>query len=171
VIDCTGKYLVPGLVDGYAGLNTQGQASADLYMGVTTVVAITSDRRGWVNRIDQNAHPSPHVYLLDSIGSTDDWSLLSNKPEWAAKLKNPPGRSVELSPEDTARQLAETAKLGTRVLWLGHDLTAANTQWIIEHAHQIGNGHLRGIRLDAVPGRRAGLASMCCCTWTVTSWA
>jgi hypothetical protein len=138
VIDCTGKYLIPGLVDGYAGINAQGQASADLYMGVTTVVAITSDRRGWVNRIDQSAHPSPHVYLLDSIGSTDDWSLLINKPEWAQKLKNPPGRSAELSPEDTARQLADTAKLGTRVLWLGHDLTAANTQWIIEHAHQQG---------------------------------
>jgi hypothetical protein len=28
--------------------------------------------------------------------------------------------------------------LGTRVLWLGHDLTAANTQWIIAHAHQMG---------------------------------
>src|ERR1700728_3310986 len=57
VIDCTGKFLIPGLVDGYAGINTQGQASADLYMGVTTVVAITSDHHGWTNRIDQNAHP------------------------------------------------------------------------------------------------------------------
>ena len=38
VIDCSGKYLIPGLVDGYAGMNTQGQANANLYMGVTTVV-------------------------------------------------------------------------------------------------------------------------------------
>jgi Amidohydrolase family len=28
--------------------------------------------------------------------------------------------------------------LGTRVLLLGHNLTAANTQWIIAHAHQLG---------------------------------
>jgi len=35
VIDCTGKYLIPGLVDGFAGMNSQGQASANLYMGVT----------------------------------------------------------------------------------------------------------------------------------------
>ena len=82
--------------------------------------------------------PSPHVYLIDSIGSTDDWSLLIHQPEWAQKLKDPPGRSVELGPDDTARQLIDTAKLGTRVLWLGHDLTAANTQWIIDHAHQLG---------------------------------
>jgi hypothetical protein len=134
VIDCTGKYLIPGLVDGFAGMNSQGQANASLYMGVTTVVASQDDRRG---KIDFAVNPSPHLYLVDSIGTTDDWSLLANRPEWAARLKEAslPG---ELSPEDTLKQLNETAKLGTRVLWLGHNLTAANTQWIIARAHQIG---------------------------------
>jgi hypothetical protein len=134
VIDCTGKYLIPGLVDGFAGMNSQGQANANLYMGVTTVVASQDDRRG---KIDFAANPSPHLYLVDSIGTTDDWSLLANKPEWAALLKET-NRPAELSPEDTLRQLNESAKLGTRVLWLGHDLTAANTQWIIARAHQVG---------------------------------
>jgi len=134
VIDCTGKYLIPGLVDGFAGMNSQGQANANLYMGVTTVVASQDDRRG---KIDFAANPSPHLYLVDSIGTTDDWSLLANKPEWAALLKET-NRPAELTPEDTLRQLNETAKLGTRVLWLGHNLTAANTQWIIAHAHQLG---------------------------------
>ncbi len=134
VIDCTGKYLIPGLIDGFAGMNSQGQASAYLYMGVTTVVASSDDRRGL---IDFAANPSPHIYLLDSIGSTDDWSLLARRPEWAAKLKEG-AHPAELSPDDTARQLIDTAKLGTRVLWLGHDLTAANTQWIIARAHQMG---------------------------------
>ena len=138
VVDCTGKYLIPGLVDGFAGMNSPGQAKADLYMGVTTVVASSDEIRG---SIEQHANPSPHIYLLDSIGSTDDWSLLINHPEWSRKLadpKTPPGRSIELAPEDTARQMIDTAKLGTRVLWLGHNLTAANTQWIIERAHQMG---------------------------------
>jgi hypothetical protein len=45
---------------------------------------------------------------------------------------------VELSPEDTSRQLAETAKMGTRVLWLGRVLRAANTQWIVARARQMG---------------------------------
>ena len=31
-----------------------------------------------------------------------------------------------------------TAQLGTRVLWLGWNLTAANTQWIITRSHQLG---------------------------------
>lgn len=134
VIDCTGKYLIPGLVDGFAGMNSQGQANANLYMGVTTVVASGDNRRG---HIYFGANPSPHLYVLDSIGSTDDWSLLIGKPGWTAKLREG-AHPAELSPEDTARQLTDTAKLGTKVLWLGHNLTAANTQWIITHAHQMG---------------------------------
>jgi hypothetical protein len=134
VLDCTGKYLIPGLVDGFAGMNSQGQASAFLYMGVTTVVASGDDRRGF---IDSTANPTPHIYLVDSVGTTDDWSLLTRRLEWAAKLKEG-AHPVELNPQDTARQITDTAQLGTRVLWLGHNLTAANTQWIIARAHQIG---------------------------------
>jgi len=134
VIDCTGKFLIPGLVDGFAGMNSQGQANANLYMGVTTVVAVGDARRG---RIDFAASPSPHLYLLDSVGSTDNWSLLAKRPEWALKLREGAHRA-ELSPDDTARQLTDTARLGTRAVWLGHNLTAANTQWIIARAHQLG---------------------------------
>jgi hypothetical protein len=134
VIDCTGKYLIPGLVDGFAGMNSQGQANANLYMGVTTVVARSDERRGVV---DFAVNPSPHLYLVDSIGTTDNWSLLAKRPEWALKLREGAHRA-ELSPEDTARQFNDTARLGTRVLWLGHDLTAANTQWIVARAHQMG---------------------------------
>lgn len=134
VIDCTGKYIIPGLVDGFAGMNSQGQANANLYMGVTTVVASSDDRRGM---IDVGAHPSPHLYLVDSIGTTDNWSFLANRPEWAAKLKEG-SHPAELSPEDTLHQMHDTARLGTRVLWIGWNITAANTQWIIAHAHQLG---------------------------------
>jgi hypothetical protein len=134
VIDCTGKFLIPGLIDGFAGMNSQGQASADLYMGVTTVVAVSDARRG---KVDFAASPSPHLYLLDSVGSTDNWSLLAKRPEWALKLREGP-RRAELSPEDTVRQLTDTARRGTRVVWLGHNLTAANAQWIIARAHQMG---------------------------------
>ena len=134
VIDCTGKYIIPGLVDGFAGMSSQGQASADLYMGVTTVVANSLSHR---KAIDFAANPSPHLYLVDSIGSTDNQSLLIHQPQWAGTLKEG-NHPAELSPEDTSRQLADTARLGTRVLWLGDDLTAVNTQWIITRAHQIG---------------------------------
>ena len=134
LIDCTGKFIIPGLVDGFAGMNSQAEANANLYMGVTTVVASSDSRRGHVNL---GANPSPRIYLLDSVGTTDDWSLLIGHPGWTEQLRET-GRPVELSPEDTARQLADTAKLGTRVLWLGRHVTAANTQVIVARAHQMG---------------------------------
>jgi hypothetical protein len=134
VIDCSGKYIIPGLVDGFAGMSTQGQANANLLMGVTTVVAVQGEQHGV---IDLTANPTPHLYLLDSVGSTDNWSLLAKRPDWADKLKVA-ARPMELNPDDTARQLNDTAKLGTKAVWLGHNLTAANTQWIIARAHQLG---------------------------------
>lgn len=134
VVDCSGKYLIPGLVDGFAGMNSQGQANADLYMGVTTVVARADSQRG---AIDFAANPAPHLYRLDSVGTTDNWNLLASRREWATRLKEGT-HPAELSPEDTAQQLAEIARMGARAVWLGHNLTAANTQWIIAHAHQFG---------------------------------
>ena len=134
VIDCTGKYLIPGLIDGYAGMNSQAQANANLYMGVTTVVARADDQRGF---IDSGAQPTPHIYPIDTIGVTDDWSLLARQPEWVSKLREGP-HPTELTPQDTARQMVDTAHLGTRVLLLGPHLTAANSQWIIARAHEMG---------------------------------
>ena len=134
IIDCTGKFLIPGLVDGYAGMNSQAQAQANLYMGVTTVVARADAERGF---IDSSAHPAPHIYPIDTIGITDNWSLLARQPEWVYKLHEG-AHPVELSPQDTARQMADTARLGTRVLLLTSHLTAANSQWIVARAHQMG---------------------------------
>ena len=134
VIDCTGKFLIPGLIDGFAGMNSQGQADAYLAMGVTTLVAVSDSQRG---AVDVAASPSPHLYLLDSAGTTDNWSLLAKHPEWTLKLREA-ARPVELSPEDTVRQLTESARLGARAVFLGHNITAANAQWIIARAHQLG---------------------------------
>ena len=134
VIDCTGKFLIPGLIDGFAGMNSQGQANANLYMGVTTVIARADSERGF---IDFNAQPSPHIYPIDTIGVTDNWSLLAREPQWVSKQREG-AHPVELTPQDTARQMADTAHLGTRVLLLTAHLTAANSQWIIARAHELG---------------------------------
>lgn len=134
IIDCTGKFIIPGLVDGYAGMNSQGQASANLYMGVTTIVARSDHEHGLV---DYGANPRPNIVPIDSAGTTDAWSLLAKQPAWMSRLREGL-RPVELSPEDTGRQLNDTARLGTRVIFIGHNITAANTQWIIARAHQLG---------------------------------
>jgi hypothetical protein len=134
IIDCAGKFILPGFVDGYAGVNSQGQANANLYMGVTTVVVRNDHDHGM---IDFSANPRPHLYAIDTVGATDNWSLLAKQPGWMGKLKEGK-RPVELGPEVTNEQLNDTARLGTRVVLLGHVITAANTQLIVARAHQLG---------------------------------
>ncbi len=65
VIDVTGKYILPGLIDGFATINNQAYANAFLYMGVTTVVVSDDDnRRG---KVDYNVSPAPAMYKMDGL--------------------------------------------------------------------------------------------------------
>jgi len=130
-IDRPGRFIIPGLVDGFAGLQSQAEANAMLYEGVTSVVVSQDDRRGHLFR---QANPAPHTYLLDSAGSTDDWSLLRDMPAWHDRLADH-GKSAELSPDDTSAQLKATAARGTRVIWLGWNITPENARAIIAQSH------------------------------------
>ncbi len=65
IIDAKGKYLLPGLIDGFAVLNNQSYANAFLYMGVTSIIGVDGGRRGdffW------DSDPSPDIYKLESVG-------------------------------------------------------------------------------------------------------
>ena len=129
-----GKFIIPGLIDGFTGLQNQAEANAELYEGVTTIVGSGDDRRG---KLDEHASPSPHVYALDSAGSTDDYSLLRDQPAWRDKLADGTNPH-ELAPEETTRQLQATAARGTRVIWIGHNITPANTAAIISQSRKLG---------------------------------
>ncbi len=129
-----GKFIIPGLVDGFTGLQNQAEANAQLYEGVTTIVGSGDDRRG---RLDEHANPSPHVYALDSAGSTDDFSLLRDQPAWHDKLADG-DTPHELSPEETTQQLQATARRGTRAIWIGHNITPTNTAAIISQSRKLG---------------------------------
>ncbi|SHH80878.1 hypothetical protein SAMN04488109_5557 [Chryseolinea serpens] len=63
VINVTGKYIVPGLIDCFGIINDQGYANAYLYMGVTTAVMTEDNRRG---KIDWAVKPSPRKIMLDA---------------------------------------------------------------------------------------------------------
>jgi len=77
LINVKGKFVVPGLIDGFAILNSQTQANAYLYMGVTTVVGgIDSSFRG--NNF-LKANPSPkleRMYWVDQLYDVDDTSYM-----------------------------------------------------------------------------------------------
>lgn len=61
VIDASGKYIIPGLTDGFAVINNQNYTNAFLYMGITDVIGVESLRRG---KFYHDANPSPNVHML-----------------------------------------------------------------------------------------------------------
>ncbi len=65
VMDASGRYIVPGLVDGFAAINNQSYANAYLASGVTSIISVSGGRRG-VLYLD--ADPGPEIYRLDSVG-------------------------------------------------------------------------------------------------------
>src|SRR5436309_11841631 len=71
VIPINGAYIVPGLNDVFAGLNSQSQANAYLYMGVTSIVGSDEPggRRGALLR---TAKPSPRIHPLAVVAKPED---------------------------------------------------------------------------------------------------
>ena len=65
IIDASGKFIIPGLIDGFAVINNQSYANAFLYSGVTTIIGVDGGRRG---DFDYNANPMPDYYMLESVG-------------------------------------------------------------------------------------------------------
>jgi adenine deaminase len=66
-IDANGKFLIPGLIDGFGALRTQAFANAYLYDGVTTVYVPTVLPDGGGDgelKIFRNASPGPRLFLL-----------------------------------------------------------------------------------------------------------
>ncbi len=133
-VNCSGTYILPGLIDGFGGLNSQAQANAWLYMGVTTIVGLQDERRGMLRR---DAHPSPHIYPFDGAGFIDRYSLLFSLPQWRSKVKE--GEDfANLNEQETKDQLKELARNGTRVIWLGQELTPEQTKLIVKESHKLG---------------------------------
>jgi len=64
-IDASGKFILPGLIDGFAVMNNQEYANAFLYLGVTSLIGVDGGRRG---SFFTGADPSPDFYRLESVG-------------------------------------------------------------------------------------------------------
>jgi hypothetical protein len=75
VIDITGKYVMPGLIDCFGVINNQSYANAYLYMGVTTVVQAEDIRRG---SVDWTVSPSPAKVKMESYWGAESKNFAMN---------------------------------------------------------------------------------------------
>jgi len=113
VIDASGKYIIPGLTDGFTVINNQNYANAFLYMGITDVIGVESERRGV---FFHQAEPSPNIHMLDQVGEefVTDKQLIDS--------------------------IAQKAKKGIEVLLLMYKLTPHQIKLAINEAHKYSMG-------------------------------
>ncbi len=65
VYNLKNRFVIPGLIDGFAAINNQQYANAYLYCGVTSIIAVGGGRRGI---IFEEASPSPNLFKLEGVG-------------------------------------------------------------------------------------------------------
>lgn len=120
-IDVSGKYIVPGLTDGFAGLGNQSFANAYLYMGVTSIIGVEGPPR--YPLLDLKADPSPRIYPLADAGY--DYR---------------DGKFIPFTEAETARQMDSLAAKGSKVILIHYPITPERTAQIADRARQLGMG-------------------------------
>ncbi|HTE30423.1 MAG TPA: hypothetical protein VK666_08625 [Chryseolinea sp.] len=123
IVDVSGKYLVPGLIDCFGIINNQAYANAYLYHGVTTVVMTEDDRRG---KVDWSVNPSPAKIKLDAI-----WGAESRRIS-IGDAKNAGFEIIESwSKERIDHEIDSLAKDGIKVLLIHYAVSPGQLPWIV----------------------------------------
>ena len=124
VVDVSGTYIIPGLIDGFATLNDQTYANAFLYMGVTTIVGLDGGRRG---NVFWEADPAPEIYKFDSYYGEAEWSEEEQRIlRWANE-------------DEIVHAIDSIAAKGVKVLLVHYGVKPDQLQTIVEKCreHQI----------------------------------
>jgi hypothetical protein len=130
VIDATGQFLIPGLIDGFAAQRSAGQAKAHLAMGVTTIIGLSDDRRGLLMDFD----PEPHIRRLDAVTGYDQ-SHLDPPPDTIGELR---ARARRLSASELAAYVDAKAWDGYEVLLLMYPLDLEQVRAVVAAARRHG---------------------------------
>jgi len=131
VLHAEGRFIVPGLTDGFATLNNQSYADAYLECGVTSIIAVSGGRRG---PLATGLDPSPRVSRLGSVGDG-------------------PGTI-----DEHVAVLEGLAADGVDVALLMYELTPEQLRALIRRAHELGLATIGELgRTSYAEGIAAGL--------------
>ena len=122
VIDVRGKFIVPGLIDGFSTLNNQAYANAHLYMGVTTIVGLEGGRRG---ELFTEADPAPEIL---GFGTVDGkiWSESENAyTRWQTD-------------EEIVQAVDMLAQRDTKVVLLHYSMTPKQLKLAVRRCKELG---------------------------------
>jgi hypothetical protein len=110
-LDARGKYILPGLIDGFGTINNQDYARAYLEAGVTSIVGVESIRRG---ELFTEGDPSPLIFLMGDIGDEN------------------------ISDEEIREEFRQAAEKGISVMLLMYKLDTAQVKLCVELADKYG---------------------------------
>ncbi len=122
IIHADGAFIVPGLNDMFAGLNSQAQANAYLYMGVTSILGSDEpgERRG---ALMMNAVPTPRVRRIGFAHGM---------------AKQPDGKWADGTTPEVMAQIEELAREGADVLLIHYRFTPEQVRLAVARARELG---------------------------------
>jgi hypothetical protein len=121
VVRIDGAFVIPGLNDVFAGLNSQAQANAYLYKGVTAIVG-SDEPGGRRGRLLRTAKPSPRIHPLGFISGVQGFA----------------GAMVPLTTEQILKQLEGEIAEGAEVLLLHYRLEPEQVALVVKRARELG---------------------------------
>ncbi len=141
IVDASGAYVVPGLIDGFGALRTQGFADAYLYEGVTTVYVTRSPVGGDGEQVIVDVANGPRVLRGMTLSGYSATGALPTVHPWTEHRQRDPRRSAA----DLIRQIDEFAGGGGRGLLLGLDVLPEQLAVVVGEARK------RHLATTAVP--------------------
>ncbi len=135
-IDVRGQFLVPGLIDGFGAIKTQGFANAWLYNGITTVsVNVADSRRG--THIFCGS-PTPRIFVCELVNgySEDGYEADGDTSDVnAAELRLTARR---LTNEQLTHRLEKVASADKQTVLIHYATWPDQVDWIVHEAKRLG---------------------------------
>jgi amidohydrolase family protein/WD40 repeat protein len=136
VLNAAGRYIIPGLIDGYGALRTQSFANAYLYEGVTTVIIPLAPKDGSVDGETTFVAPRNGLSALTTvpIGGYSTTGAVPIASPWIHHRLNDP----RLDEASLAAQVRAAAAAGHRAVAAGLDVWPEQLDAIVAAAHRLG---------------------------------
>ncbi|MGC2656373.1 MAG: amidohydrolase family protein [Bryobacteraceae bacterium] len=134
VLDATGLYIIPGLVDGYGALRTPGFAMAYTYEGVTTVFVQESPAGEDGEQRVLTSNVSPRILRGAMIGGYSADGRQSKEHPWT----NHRLHDRRLTPQELTTRVDQISSDGFRGVLVGYDVWPDQFDVIEQEAHARG---------------------------------
>jgi len=159
-INARGKFLIPGLIDGFGALRNQAFANAYLYDGVTTVYVGNILPNGGGDgevKVLRDASPGPRLFLgAPMTGYSEDGADPSDKPMTEHRLHD-----RRLSNEQLIARIDRLADQGFRGVTISYDVWPDQVDVIVAEARRRGMATIGELGFTTYPyAIRAGIDAL-----------